>query len=139
MLFLAVYSFTPRAARETGVVICLGFYVIINEPPYQILLSTHSPIPSPGTALGTAKNVKTNNSSQIMIRCCHDYPTMEELSAFILHSSMKDLRNSIVGDTVLHEVDRHKRMSERHAVPGHGISLRSSPKRQEPQYLEVIQ
>ena len=48
---------------------------------------------------------------------------MEELSAFILHSSMKDLKDSIVGDTVLHEVNSHERKSESHAVPGHGMTF----------------
>ena len=64
-------------------------------------------IPWPGTALDAAKDIKKNtrNRHQIMIKCFHDYPTVEESSAFIFHSSMKDLRDSTVGNTVLHEVN----------------------------------
>ena len=71
--------------------------------------------------------VKINSYSQIMTKCSHDYPTMEESSAFIFHSSMKDLKDSIVGDTVLHEANSHERKSESHAVPGHGIGCSLTP------------
>ena len=38
-----------------------------------------------------------------MIKCFHDYPTVvEESSAFMFHSNMKDLKDSTVGNTVLH-------------------------------------
>ena len=34
-------------------------------------------IPSPGTALNTAKDTKISNS-ELFIKCFHDYPAMEE-------------------------------------------------------------
>ena len=48
------------------------------------------------TTLGAANNIKNNI---IMIKCFHDYPTMEESSAFISHSSMKVFKNATVGNT----------------------------------------
>ena len=46
-------------------------------------------------------------------------------SPFILHSSVKDLKDSIVENTVLHLISRHsssKGKIESHAMPGHGMS-----------------
>ena len=49
-------------------------------------------------ALNTAKNMNTS-IPDLFIKCFHDYPAVENLSAFIFHSSMKGLRD------VLHEVN----------------------------------
>ena len=47
------------------------------------------------------------------------FPTMESLSAFILHpSSMKGFIGSTVRNTVFHEISRK---IDSHIVPGHGI------------------
>ena len=48
---------------------------------------------------------------------------MKELSAFIFHSNMKDLRDSTVGNTVLHETNSRQRKIESHVVPGRGIMI----------------
>ena len=42
----------------------------------------------------------------IMTEGFHDYSVVEELSAFISHSSMKGVEDSKVGNTVLHVVSR---------------------------------
>ena len=62
-------------------------------------------IPWPGTALNMARDINTS-IPELFIKCFHDYPTVEELSAFMFHSSMKDIRDSTVEDNVLHEVNK---------------------------------
>ena len=61
------------------------------------------------TALDTAQRHREQQSSSdhkpnVLIKCSHKYPTVEELSVFIFYSSMKGLRDYTVGNTVLHEV-----------------------------------
>ena len=56
----------------------------------------------------------------LFIKCIHDYYTVEESSAFILHSVMKDLKDFTLGNTVFHTVSSHQREIESHAVLGHG-------------------
>lgn len=55
---------------------------------------------------GAAKDIKINSTDQIGIKSFHNYSTVEELSAFVFHSRMKDLEHSALGNTVLHEVSR---------------------------------
>ena len=78
-------------------------------------------IPWPHTTLGAAKDIKNNDSDQIMIKFFHDYPTMKKSSAFKFHASMKCFKNSTVGNTVLHEATSSERKIESHFVLGHGI------------------
>ena len=40
----------------------------------------------------------------IFIKCVHGYLSVEKASAFIFHSSMKELKNSMVGNTLLRGV-----------------------------------
>ena len=56
-----------------------------------------------------------------MIKCFHDWPTVEDPSAFMFHSNMHDLKDSTVGNKVLHVISSQRRKIESHAVPGHRI------------------
>ena len=58
-----------------------------------------------------------------MIKYFHDYPTMKESSAFMFHSNMKGLRDSSIGNSVLHVVSSQWRKIESHGVPGLGIEV----------------
>ena len=49
-----------------------------------------------------------------MIQCLRDYPTVEESSAFIFYSHIKGLKNSTVGNTVLHVVSSNQGNIESH-------------------------
>lgn len=55
----------------------------------------------------SAKDIKNNNPDQTMIKCLHDDSTAKIPSAFILHSSMKGLKNSTVEDTVRQAASSH--------------------------------
>ena len=66
------------------------------------LLSTH------GLAPLSVKGILNSTRPQIMIKCFHDYPTVEGSSPFKLYSSMKGPRNSTVGSTVLHVISSQK-------------------------------
>ena len=77
-------------------------------------------IPWTGTALNTAKDINTS-IPKLFIKYFHDCPTVEEVSAFIFYSRLKGLRDSIVGNTVLHEVNSRQWKIESHTVPVHGI------------------
>ena len=60
-------------------------------------------IPWPSMALSASKDIKNNSPDQIMmVKCFHDYLTVEESSTFILRSRTKDLKNATVGNPVLH-------------------------------------
>ena len=61
----------------------------------------------PSTALRAAKHIKNSNPDQTMIKCFHDYPTVQELSTFIFPSSMEGFKDSTAGNTVLHEASSH--------------------------------
>ena len=59
-------------------------------------------IPRPGKALSAAKDNKNNSRIHIMIiKCFHDYPTIEESSAFILQLIMKCFEDAMVGNTFI--------------------------------------
>ena len=66
-------------------------------------------IPWLGTALDIARDIKNSNWDQILIKCFHGYRLSYngESLAFIFHSSMKSLQDSIVGTTVPHGVSNH--------------------------------
>ena len=87
--------------------------------------TSHPCISWPGTALHTARGIRNNNWDQIMIKYFHGYPTVEESSAFMFHSDMKGLKDSIVGNSILRGVSSQWRKIESHAVPGHGISSKT--------------
>ena len=40
----------------------------------------------------------------IMVNCVHGYPDVEESPGFIFHSNMKEVKDPMVGNTVLCEV-----------------------------------
>ena len=57
-----------------------------------------------------------------MTKCFNDYPTVEVSSAFILYSSMKNFKDSTVGNTIVHVMSSQNPKIESRSVPGHGIS-----------------
>lgn len=57
----------------------------------------------------------------IMIKCFHDYPTVNESLVSIISSSMKCFKHATVGATALHQVCSHWGKIESPVLPGHGI------------------
>ena len=85
----------------------------------QYTIKAHS-ILWPGTTFNTAQDITTSDP-ELLIKCFHDNPTVEESSALIPQSSMKGLEQSTVVDIVLHEVSNPWSRIESHVVPAHGI------------------